>query len=308
MDSALSPREIQSRIRSGESLADVAEAAGLPAEKIAAFADPIIAEREHVAQLARSGLLRKRGEGGNRSLIKVLTERMRVRRLDVDDLIWDAYRLPDRTWRVVAALEKGDYSKEAWFTYDSRGRFNVCANSDARWLVGEDTPASSLNPDEENTVDLNDELALVRATQPSDSDDLLSVTGDILAGSDTFLTDSGAILPENYLEPEPEPEPSFEPPTSSSNELDDIYSTLSAISEDSVLVYPGLAEIPTPDQQPLVSEPPLAEPEPVPAPQPKQPAKDQEPPKKKPTRRRRKRAKVPAWDDILFGAPPNKDN
>ena len=37
MDSALRPRDIQARIRAGESPADVADAAGVPIERIAAI-------------------------------------------------------------------------------------------------------------------------------------------------------------------------------------------------------------------------------------------------------------------------------
>ena len=52
MESSLRPREIQARIRAGESLEEVARDAGMPVERVQAFAGPVLAEREHVVGLA----------------------------------------------------------------------------------------------------------------------------------------------------------------------------------------------------------------------------------------------------------------
>ncbi|ERK63851.1 PF11268 domain protein, partial [Propionibacterium acidifaciens F0233] len=54
MDSALTPREIQSRIRAGESPDDVARAAGVPVDGIEGYAAPVLAEREHMAEMAQA--------------------------------------------------------------------------------------------------------------------------------------------------------------------------------------------------------------------------------------------------------------
>ena len=62
MESALSPREIQTRIRSGESVEDVARVAGVDRDRVERFAAPVIAEREHVAGLAMTSSARRRGE------------------------------------------------------------------------------------------------------------------------------------------------------------------------------------------------------------------------------------------------------
>src|SRR5688500_5268814 len=50
MDSALRPRDIQTRIRAGETPETVAQAAHTSVDKIMAFAAPVLAERQHVAQ------------------------------------------------------------------------------------------------------------------------------------------------------------------------------------------------------------------------------------------------------------------
>ena len=63
MESALRPRDIQARIRAGESPEDVAAAAQTTLEKIMGYATPVLAERAHVADRAqRASVRRKAGE------------------------------------------------------------------------------------------------------------------------------------------------------------------------------------------------------------------------------------------------------
>src|SRR5690606_18065047 len=64
MESSLSPREIQTRIRRGESVEQVAEAASTSVEQIMGFATPVIAEREHMADQARSTSVRRKHVSG----------------------------------------------------------------------------------------------------------------------------------------------------------------------------------------------------------------------------------------------------
>jgi hypothetical protein len=58
--SSLRPRDIQTRIRAGESAEEVAAVAGTTVEKILAFAGPVLAEREHMAQRAQQASVRRR--------------------------------------------------------------------------------------------------------------------------------------------------------------------------------------------------------------------------------------------------------
>lgn len=59
MNSALTPREIQSRIRAGESVEDVARAAGVSVDELDGFAEPVLAERDHMTELARVAQARR---------------------------------------------------------------------------------------------------------------------------------------------------------------------------------------------------------------------------------------------------------
>ena len=117
MESALTPREIQTRIRAGVSLDDVAKAAGVPTEKVEPYAAPVVAEREHVARTALTCPVRRRGESSStRSLRAVVAERLQHRGIDVDSAVWDAWRDPDRRWTVKGHYHSGSAEHEALFT------------------------------------------------------------------------------------------------------------------------------------------------------------------------------------------------
>src|SRR5680860_585654 len=76
MDSALRPRDIQARIRAGESPETVASAAQTTVDRIMVFATPVLAERAHVADRAqRSSVRRKAGEGPARVLAGLASHR-----------------------------------------------------------------------------------------------------------------------------------------------------------------------------------------------------------------------------------------
>ncbi|OMG58899.1 hypothetical protein BJN44_02215 [Tessaracoccus sp. ZS01] len=308
MDHSLTPREIQTRVRAGASIEDLVAESGMPAERIDAFAGPVLAEREHVAQTAQVSTVRRRGESGtHRRLGELIATRLRTRSIDADDVTWDAWRQPDLKWRIVARLasEVEAESRVAEFVFDPKGRFSVAHNSDARWMIGEEARGDA-PPEEENTIDFHDELALVRATQP--------------------VTHPGDEVPSSEL---------MHDGNEDTSELDSLYDMLSGISEDSVRIYTGIldpvqeeAPVAVPevqtDEDPAVDEPAgdltapenpaeeapqdevttVIEDEPVTeVAEPTQDALvEAEDEQQKPSRRRR-RAKVPSWDEIMFGGP-----
>ena len=49
LESRISPREIQNRVRSGESAEHVAQSAAVPLERVLRFVGPVLREREHIA-------------------------------------------------------------------------------------------------------------------------------------------------------------------------------------------------------------------------------------------------------------------
>ena len=140
MDSALRPRDIQARIRAGETPEDVAAAAKTTVDAIMPFAGPVIAERQHVAQSALKGSLRRR-TGETTTAARTLGEAAELyfseHSLHDEDVEWDAWRRPDGRWALVATYAVAGKPRTAEFTHDQPGRYVVADNDDAKLLTGE---------------------------------------------------------------------------------------------------------------------------------------------------------------------------
>ena len=141
MDSMMRPRDIQARIRAGESPESVAEAAQTTVDKVMPYAAPVLAEREHVAERAqRSSIRRPAGETsvGARTLGEAVAGRLRALNVDPETVTWDAWRREDGRWSLIGRYATSDREGKGEFTFDQPGNFVLVDNDDARWLVGED--------------------------------------------------------------------------------------------------------------------------------------------------------------------------
>jgi len=139
MDSALRPRDIQSRIRAGESPEDVADAAKTTVEAIMPYAGPVLAERAHVAQTAlRASLRRRSGEATSqaRTLGEATEQHLAEHSLHAEDVEWDSWRRPDGRWALVASYTVSGSARTAEFTHYLPGRYVVAENDNARVLTG----------------------------------------------------------------------------------------------------------------------------------------------------------------------------
>ncbi len=147
MDSVLRPRDIQARIRSGETPEQVAAAAQTPVEKVMVFATPVLAERAHVADRAQKASVRRgAGEGSARVLADAVAERLRARDVDPASVEWDSWRREDGRWTLVADYRSGESPRHAEFVYDTAGRYVVAEDDEARWLVGEQSRSHGPQP------------------------------------------------------------------------------------------------------------------------------------------------------------------
>ncbi|SDM13364.1 septation protein SepH [Arthrobacter sp. ok362] len=112
---AMSPRDIQTRIRNGATAAEVAELSGIPLEKVQRYEGPVLAEREYVAQQARKVEVASPAPGHDvyrsvfgenpASLSDMVEHRLRAYGVEPSTLEWDSWRRPDGSWNVVARFE-----------------------------------------------------------------------------------------------------------------------------------------------------------------------------------------------------------
>ncbi|MGJ9423359.1 septation protein SepH [Aeromicrobium sp. CF3.5] len=139
----LSPRDIQTRVRRGESAQQVADSSGMALERIEAFAGPVVAEREYMAQQARkTSLRRKHVTGAGLPLGPVADTAIAEAGGNAEDATWDAWRRDDGRWSVLVTPP----GSEATFTFvfDTASRYVVAADDAAHRFVGDvalpDTP------------------------------------------------------------------------------------------------------------------------------------------------------------------------
>ena len=266
MESSLRPRDIQTRIRAGETPESVAHAAGTSVEKIMPFAAPVMAERAHVAERAQLASVRRRSnESGARTLGEAVSAHLRSHNVDPSAVEWDAWRREDGRWTLTALYEVAGRTGTGTFSHDPRGNFVTVDDDDARWLVGDGAPAAA-------STEAADDLAAARQRRLSAVDDEPAFGDDAIE----MVSDS-----------ETAPEPGAESDTETTMEI----SGATLGSEQPVEAYldePSGSQDDRDDRSASADDEPAAE-----VPEPRRPAK------------KRGRASVPSWDEIMFGGGKN---
>jgi hypothetical protein len=308
MESALRPRDIQARIRSGESAEAVAAAAQTTVEGIMAFAAPVLAERAHVAQTAQKSSIRRAASEANpvaRTLEEASRQHLSAVSVRADDVEWDAWRREDGRWSVVAEYIAGDDVHRAEFSYDQPGRYVLAENDEARLLTGEavlapDAPGPTRRlssvPTPSDELPLGDDaIELVRDPEPAArAQEEGSVSTSDLSETVAAVRESpGAPLTEpiSPVTPSPAPvssvdEPMFDDLAADHADADWIAALPLQPTHDEAADAPDSVADEVTEAIELPEDP--APESPVPAAEEPQP-------------RKKGRSSVPSWDEIMFG-------
>lgn len=304
MDSALRPRDIQSRIRAGESAESVAVLAQVSVDKIMPFCVPVLAERQHVAALAQRSHVRRRNvEGPSRRLSDVVVERLRERGVSLDTASWDAWRRDDGRWAVQATYQSGERERTALFVFDSMGRFSLADDDEAKWLTGEQQSTRKGPQPRQPGARSEPGGGSRRLASVPDSGDLLSLDA---ADADDDTSDDLTAVVRAVQDSPPSPVADQSPQEENvdgGRDAETVMNTAGADADpgdDVTGGEPGTGEA---AESPVVDVP-EAESQPAP------PAKSDETalvetpatePARERKRRGRGRASVPTWDEIMFG-------
>ena len=276
MESTLRPRDIQARIRAGETPESVAQVAGTSVDKVMPYAAPVLAERAHVAQRAQRASIRRRPvEGGAASSARTLGEavgsHLRSRNVDPETVAWDAWRREDGRWTLTGSYTTTGHVGAAHFSFDAPGNYVVADDDDAHWLIGEvpDPPA------EQASTTTRDDLSDARRRR------LSAVPADELP------------LGEDAIELVSE-----DPPAEVARDRAEESAALGAEA-------PVEAYLDGPDTAGSDPEQPTLEDavEPDATDDTQDDPRRHEPPSRKPVKKTRGRASVPSWDEIMFGGP-----
>lgn len=113
----LRPKEIQSKIRSGASVEQVASASGMDIAKVERFAHPVLLERARAAELATAAHPVLADGPSVLTLLETVTTALVARGLDPDATNWDAWRNEDGRWTVQVAWTAGRSDLQAHFRF-----------------------------------------------------------------------------------------------------------------------------------------------------------------------------------------------
>ena len=124
VESPLRPKEIQARIRAGETAEEIADAAGIPVERVRWFEGPVLAERAYIADQAQAGSVRRAGDssGPGPRLGDIVTARLSAAGTEPADGQWDSRKRGDGNWQVSLTFPSGGRLHVAEWVFDPRRR------------------------------------------------------------------------------------------------------------------------------------------------------------------------------------------
>jgi hypothetical protein len=298
----LRPREIQARIRAGETAEEVAEAAGLAVEHVRKYEGPVLAEREYVAEQARQVRVQRGGVGG--TLGETVAERLTQREVELESVVWDAWRGEDGSWTVALDFEAGSSIRQARWMYNVSVRHVSPQNDEARWLTDEEAGSGStaattsaarrLAPVRDRVFDVEAAGSSSRsAPEETAAVDLLDTLRERRGRRSRALTEDEELAGA--------PDPVREA-------IDSLLSRAEAMS-DPPAAHPARSRpqdardgevLVLPDAEPIISVE-VEEEEPAEAEEEAPVAAGRRPPPPPSGSRKHRRASVPSWDDIDFG-------
>jgi uncharacterized membrane protein YgcG len=158
VESPLRPKEIQARIRAGETVEEIADAAGIAVERVRWFEGPVLAERAYMADQAQRASVRRRGDSAPSTpgprLGEIVAERLEAFGSDPEAAQWDAKKRGDGSWQVQLAFISGGRLHEAEWLFDPRRRHVLPADDNAARmsLPGGEPPQPAEPPPGEATI------------------------------------------------------------------------------------------------------------------------------------------------------------
>jgi hypothetical protein len=141
MAGELRPREVQAQIRAGATAAEVAERTGWPLDRVRRYEGAVLAERAHIADLARAVTLRRRGaDTSPPTLGSRVEQRLSARGVDLRHNVWDSWRAEDGPWMLTLRFVAGGREREARWMYDPAARTISAQDDEALWLSEDEKP------------------------------------------------------------------------------------------------------------------------------------------------------------------------
>ncbi len=281
----LAPKDIQAHIRSGMSAQDVASITGVPLEYIQRFEGPVLAEREFVVQSALEVPVRTAGDTDPMAQGTTFGVAIRQRLADLggSNERWASWKDPASGWIVKLSFTANQIDHDARWQFDPRKHSLVPLNNEAVTLSQQGEAAGSLIP----------RLRAVAPTEPS--------VDAARFDSGAFELDDSDAAP-SAPQPVALPRPRAEEEPVQGNQTADLLEALrrrrgereaaSFDDEEARAAHPSTGSIRIVD---------------VPMDEYLEDESSQRSTAPQPSARKKGRAAMPSWDEIVFGARPDDD-
>lgn len=313
--STLRPRDIQSRIRAGASVEEVAAEGGLTLEAVRRYEGPVQAERSWLAEQTRALPIGR--EVGAPTLGDLVVDRLAARGVTTE-ASWDAVRRQGDPWEVAVSFEAGGSTRVARWQVDLTTRSLVALDDESRWLSETELTGSRrqgrgrpFDVEHEDSARRNPDVVILDS-RDAEVTDLSPAPPAPAAPAPTEAADDG------------DPAPAAESPAATEALLDslsaarglrqartdasrtdgqegrdgtapdgDAPSRSSSVLDDALFPVAPVLRLrqqqagPPPEPEPAATEP--------------EAAPDAEPRPSR-TRSKARRTSVPSWDEIVFGA------
>ena len=268
LEAQMRPREIQSRIRSGASVEQVAASAGIPEQRVERYAYPVLLERARTAEMAQRAHPVREDGPDVQTLGEVVAHTFGMRGHDYAETTWDSWRGDDSKWVVQLRWNAGR------------------SDNVAHWVFHPGAHGGTVSALDDHAADLLDPAPNrpLRTVRPVT--ELAREALELDQGEDADEGQQSLPVAEQPVAPAPPPRRTSTP---SIPPLD--------------MPQRGAERKPEPEPSPVAEAPPPApEPEelPIEAEQPSEDAAEQRTPEA-PRRGRKNHPIVPSWEDVLLG-------
>ena len=142
----MSVKEIQRRLRAGETMDAIARDGHISVEKVERFAGPILQERVYILDQAFAVVLRKESARDQETFFDIVISRLAPMGVDSDSLSWNSWRIADGTWTIDLSYPNRDGHGSATWNFDLNRRSITATNENARWMLGQEPAARTQTP------------------------------------------------------------------------------------------------------------------------------------------------------------------
>lgn len=147
-EAPIGPRDIQVRVRAGESPEQLADTYAMSLERVMRFAAPVVEERARISGEARRARARRNTTDGQVVVFgEAVDDRFGAYGIAADTVTWDARRRDDGEWVVVATWPGADATHSAEWIF-SRSSRSVAPIDDAAADLLSDRPIRPVLPPE----------------------------------------------------------------------------------------------------------------------------------------------------------------